>query len=71
MEMVFEDGPKLSELCYGLPGQSLLENKNYSNKRIYGVGQNFYQKEFYSVMAKKANLNASGQKFTDLQETET
>lgn len=42
LEMVFDDGPKQHDLSYGLPGQSLLENKNYSSRRIYGVGQNFY-----------------------------
>lgn len=60
LEMVFDDGPKQHELSYGLPGQSFLENRNYTFRRIYGVGHNFYQKDFYNEILKKANTDGNG-----------
>lgn len=70
LEMVFDDGPKQHDLSYGLPGQSLLENKNYSSRRIYGVGQNFYQKEFYNTIVKQARIEGEGHKFSSMHESE-
>lgn len=71
LEMIFDEGPKQHELSYGLPGQSFLENKNYSNRRIYGVGQNFYQKEFFNEIVKKARLDGDGNSFSSVYDGET
>ena len=43
LEMIFDEGPNSYELSYGLPGQNLLENRNYMEKRIFSVGTNYYQ----------------------------
>ena len=64
MEKIFDDGPNSYELAYGLPGQSLLENTNYSARRIHAIGNNFYQRSFYNEMIKKSRRLA-GQEFAN------
>ena len=54
LEMIFDEGPNSYELSYGLPGQSLIENTNYQDRRIHGVGNNFYQRMFNEEMIKKS-----------------
>jgi len=68
-EMIFDEGPNSYELSYGLPGQSLLENKNYCDRRIYGVGNNFYQRMFHDEMVKKSCQGLKSG-FTKMQESE-
>ena len=64
MEKIFDDGPNSYELGYGLPGQSLLENTNYSGRRIHAIGNNFYQRSFYNEMINKSRRLA-GQEFAN------
>lgn len=54
MEMIFDEGPNSYELSHGLPGQNLLENQQSSNQRIYGVGNNFYQRRYVRDILKKS-----------------
>ena len=42
LQMIFDEGPNSYELSYGLPGHSLLQNKTYSDRRIHGIGNNYY-----------------------------
>ena len=46
LEMIFDEGPNSYELSYGLPGHNLLKNKTYCDKRIHGIGNNYYQRCF-------------------------
>lgn len=52
--MIFDEGPNSYELSYGLPGQNLLENQMSSDRRIYGIGNNFYQKRYVRDILKKS-----------------
>ena len=65
MEMVFKEPPNSYELTYVLPGQGYLENKNYCENRIHGVGHNYYQQLFYKQMVKRAKTEGSLSAFTD------
>ena len=42
IDAIFDEGPKDYEISRGLPGANLLENISASERRIYGVGSNFY-----------------------------
>ena len=57
MQMVFDEGPNSYELSHGLPGQNLLENQLSSQERIYGVGNNFYQRRYMRDILKKSRDN--------------
>jgi len=50
LELIFDEGPTSYELSYGLPGQNLLENKIFSDRRISGVGNNFYLRQYVQKM---------------------
>ena len=54
MQMIFDEGPNSYELSRGLPGQNLLENTSCSERRIYGVGNNFYQKRYVRDILQKS-----------------
>jgi len=54
MQMIFDEGPNSYELSHGLPGQNLLENTSCSERRIFGVGNNFYQKRYVSDILQKS-----------------
>lgn len=54
LEMIFDEGPNSYELNYGLPGHNFFENKTYSDRRIHGVGINYYQRCFQKDIIKKS-----------------
>ena len=59
MEMIFDEGPNSFELSRGLPGQNLLENTSNSERRIYGVGNNFYQKRYVREVLERSREQES------------
>ena len=54
LETIFEESPRSYELSHGLPGESTLESKNYSEHRIHQIGHNFFQRLYYNDMVKRA-----------------
>lgn len=54
LEMIFDEGPNSYELSYGLPGHNLLKNKTYCDKRIHGIGNNYYQRCFQQDIINKS-----------------
>ena len=54
LQMIFDEGPNSYELSYGLPGHSLLQNKTYSDRRIHGIGNNYYQRCYQKEILDKS-----------------